>query len=301
LRALTRREFIGGAAAVAAAAALPASGSVRATVTSLAGATVNLQSYPGSSTYVQAADTFDGYLGQPMATTLEKVFLQYGQLPAKNPPAQMTQLAAVGCQFLLSVEPSTTLSSSEQAALAKCLAMLNKHGFNYRVVLYSECNDFAFSQSNWLAYWSYYAPVIQDAGVLVAYDPGCSPGALSRAESYFPSNPTPDEMWMDYYATAFRSGTRLAPLIAVAQAAGVPTGVAEWGWTAGKIVFTPMTMPWWNAYCAYLVSLVNTGNLPLGAIYFDAVAKAGTTGVIRASDDPRIPGIQSITNAIQAS
>jgi hypothetical protein len=266
----------------------------------MSGATVNLQSY-SSATYVDAANTFDGYLGDSMATTLEKVFLGYTELPQKNPPVQMTQLATVGCQFVLSVEPSTTLTSSEQTSLANCLAMLNKHGFSYRVVLYSECNDFAFTQANWLAYWSYYAPVIQDAGVLCCYDPGCTPGALDRAESYFPSNPTPDEMWMDYYATAFRSGTRLAPLLAVAQAAGVPCGIAEWGWTAGKIVFTPMTMPWWNAYCHYLVSLIEAGDLPLGAIYFDAVAKAGTTGVIRASDDPRIPGIQAITSAIQAA
>jgi hypothetical protein len=168
-------------------------------------------------------------------------------------------------------------------------------------VLYSEANDLAFTQTEWLAYWSYYAPIVKDAGVLCGYNAGCNPGSISRAETYFPSSPTPDEMWMDYYATSFRSGGRLEPVIAVASQAGVPCGIAEWGWTAGKIVFTPMTMPWWNAYCGYLVHLVNEGDLPLGAIFFGAEAKGGTAGIIKAATDPRVPGIQSVTSAILAS
>jgi hypothetical protein len=313
MRALSRREFMAGAAGTAAVAALPLS-TARAAAAAfpshiarppaseapLSGATVNLAAYR-SSTYIDAANTFDGYVGESMATSMQKIFMGYTQLPAKNVPAQMSQLATAGCHFAISVEPSMTLSSSQQTALANFLALLNKKGLNYRVILYSECNDTAFNQADWLAYWSYYAPVVQDAGVQCGYNPGCNPATMSRAEGYFPSKPTPDEMWMDFYATSFRSGGRVEPVLEVASKAGVPCGIAEWGWSAGRVIFTPMVIPWWNLYCNYLIDLVDKGDLPLGAIFFGAVAKGGSAGVIKSAKDPRIPGIQSVSKAILAS
>ncbi len=307
MQRLSRREFLGGAAGVAAVAALPASAAIpsrqaafparrSAATAPVFGATVDLASY-GSKTYVDAANTFDGYAGLPMATTIQKVYMGHGQLPP-HPVLKMTQLAKAGCEFLVSIEPSRTMVASEQTLLAKWLTMMNNSGIPYRVVLYSESNDKAFKTApEWFAYWSYYAPVVKDAGATLAYDCGCGFKALPRAAAYFPSNPTPDELWMDFYATSFRGGSRLDTLIGLADAAGIPAGIAEWNWSAGDLIFTPMTLPWWNAYCEYIVSLASAGKLPLGAIFWNALGKGGRADVIASAGDPRIPGIHRVAQA----
>jgi hypothetical protein len=307
VQGLSRRKFLGGAAGVAAVAALPASATITsrhasprarrsAAVTPVFGATVDLASY-SSKNYVDAANTFDGFVGLPMATTIQKVYMGHGEFPT-HPPLKMTQLAKAGCEFLVSIEPSRSMVPSEQALLAKWLTMMNSSGIPYRVVLYSESNDKAFKTApEWFAYWSYYAPVVKDAGVTLAYNCGCGFKALPRAEAYFPSNPTPDELWMDFYATSFRGGSRIDTLIGLADNAGIPAGVAEWDWSAGNLIFTPMTLPWWNAYCEYLVSLASGGKLGLGAIFFNAVAKGGFADVISSASDPRIPGIHRVAQA----
>jgi hypothetical protein len=311
VRSLSRRGFLGGAAGVAAAAALPSgtaraaaamlrSGSAQAATTPLVGATISASAY-GTTNYVDAANIFDGFVGLPLATTIEKIYLALSAFPAK-PPANMTQLGKVGCQFLVSVKPSTTLSSTEQSRLANFLAMLNSHGLSYRVALFAECNDKGFTVSEWLAYWSYYAPVVKDAGVKCTYNAGCNPNSFLRALSYFPSNPAPDELWMDYYGVNFRGGTRIDPLIAMAQSSGVPMGIGEWGWSAGAVEFAPMVMPWWNAFGNYMIGLANAGKFSLGAIFFEALGPRGNgSGVIHNANDPRIPVIQNVSNAIQAA
>lgn len=307
MQGLSRREFLGGATGVAAVAALPASATItsrhtsprarrNAAITPVFGATVDLASYGGKN-YLDAANTFDGFVGLPMATTIQKVYMGHGEFPP-HPPLKMTQLAKAGCEFLVSIEPSRSMVASEQALLAKWLTMMNNSGIPYRVVLYSESNDKAFKTApEWFAYWSYYAPVVKDAGVTLAYNCGCGFKALPRAEAYFPSNPTPDELWMDFYATSFRGGSRIDTLIGLADNAGIPAGVAEWDWSAGNLIFTPMTLPWWNAYCQYLVTLATAGKLELGAIFFNAVAKGGRADVIDSASDPRIPGIHRVAQA----
>ena len=301
MQGLSRREFLGGAAGIVAATALPASASAqargaRAAATPVAGATVDLASY-GVKSYLDAANIYDGYVGMPLATTMQKVYMGHGQLP-DEPPLKMIQLAASGCEFLVSIEPSKTLTTAEQARVQTFLGALTSAGLTYRVALYSEANDKAFKTSQeWFTYWSYYAPVIKAAGATCVYDCGTGFKALPRATAYFPSNPSPDELWMDFYCTSFRGGTRLDNLIGMADAIGIPSGVAEWGWSAGVIVFDPMTMPWWNTYCEYLISLATTGKLTLGAIFFNAVAKGGRADVIGGPSDPRIPGIQRVAQA----
>ena len=297
---LSRREFIGGMAGVAAVAMLPSSSSIQAAVTPLAGATVNLLSY-GVGNYLKAANIYNGYVGLPLATTIQKIYMANGVL-GTQPPVKMTQLAAAGCQFMVDVRPSKTMTPAEQSRLAKFLAALTSSGMSYRILLYSECNNQAFSTpEQWQAYWSYYAPVIKDAGVACGYDPGCSYYSISRAETFFPSNPTPDELWMDYYATSFRSGSRVDTLMAMAEAVGVPIGLAEWGWAAGNTTLTPMIMPWWNEYCTYLIRLASAKKLTLGTIYFGSAVNHAKTDVIGSSSDPRIPMIRNIANAVQAA
>jgi hypothetical protein len=178
--------------------------------------------------------------------------------------------------------------------------MMKNTGFSFRVILDSEANDRDFAtQAKWLAYWQFYAPIIQAAGVPCAYNPGCNPNSILRAQDYFPSNPAPDELWMDYYATSFRGGTRIDQLISQARAAGISTGLAEWGWHAGPGVLNPMSIPWWNYYCNYLINLAGQGNLTLGAIYFDVAFANRRENVISAANDPRIRGIRNVATAVQ--
>jgi len=278
----------------------PGSTSQAAAPAPLAGATLNTASY-GVKSYLDAANIYDGYVGMPLATTFEKVYLGHGAFPPQ-PPAKMTQLAPAGCEFLVSIEPSRTMTTAEQNLLAKWLAMLTKSKIPYRIVLYSDCNDKAFKTAEeWFAYWRYYAPVVQAAGVPCAYNPGCGFMAIGRAMEYFPSNPAPDALWMDYYATAFRGGSRIDKLIAMARSAGISCGLAEWGWAAGDTTFSPMTIPWWNTYCSYLMQLIKSGKITLGAINFAAKANDRTHDVINSASDPRIPMIRAMAQTVQGT
>lgn len=309
LPGLSRRELVGGAAGVAAAVVLsparrsrtqPPARKAGTAVAPLAGATVDLHSY-GVKNYVQAANILDGYVGMPLATTIQKVLLGSSVFPA-SPGNQLTQLSAAGCHFLISVEPSTQLMPSEQTRLANYLAMLTSAGISYRVILYSEANDTEFtSRQDWQAYWSYYAPVIQAAGVSCAYCPGCNISSIARAEAFFPSKPTPDELWLDFYATAMRQEVHIDRMIALGKAAGISVGLAEWGWHAGKTLLNPMTMPWWTLYCNYLAHLAAEGNFQLGAIYFDDSPGPHPINSIGSASDPRIPGVQKVSKAVQPS
>jgi hypothetical protein len=307
LQGLSRRGFLGAAAGVTIGAALPLAHGPRTAVSTatgavkpLAGATVNPSEF-GQANALAAAKIADGYLGMPLATTLQKVYMNdnFG----KRPPAGMTQLAPSGCQFLVSIKPSQQLSSTEQSRLAAWLAMMNRSGIGYRVSLWQECNDRGFaSAQQWLDYWSYYAPVIQAAGVACCYEPGCNPNSFGRALEYFPSSPAPDELWMDLYATNFRLGIRLEQLIAMGQAIGLSAGVAEWGWSVLPQAEDTMTIPDWNDYCSYFIYLAQTGKLRLGTIYYDSSSHTGTANVISNSADPRIPMIQKVSQAVtQAS
>ena len=294
---LSRREFIGSTAGIAAATLLPLSQRARA-IMPMAGATVNRLAYHVGG-FLQAADILDAYVGLPLAKTIQKIYMgvdQFGTMP----PAHMAEVAAAGCQFLVDVRPSKKMTPTERSRLAKWLAMLKAAGIPHRILLYAECNNRSFSTAEeWLAYWRYYAPVIKAAGVPCCYDPGCNAAAIGRAEAYFPPRPAPDELWLDFYATAFRGGVRIDRLIAKAQAAGISVGLAEWGWHAGSSNLHPMTMSWWNPYCTYLLRLAGEGKLRLGAIYFGSAAEGLTVDVITSAKDPRIPMIQKLAKAVQ--
>jgi hypothetical protein len=304
---LSRRGFLYGAAGLAAATALPSSQLARAAVTPaartaaapLAGAIVTPGTYNVKSV-MKASSMADGYIGLPLAVTLQKYWIQEAGL-SEPAPARLKELSAAGCQFLMAVQPSKQLSAAEQSRLASWLAMIKNDGISFRAVLWAECNDGAFaSPQDWLAYWKYYAPVIQDAGVSCCYDPSCG-YKPETALQYFPADPVPDELWLDYYATGFRRGARLEDILATAHSAGLTTvGLGEWGWEAGNPATNPMTMPWWNEYCEYLIYMADHGHLGLGVIYWGAKHGPYTYNIIYNDNDPRIPMIQKVSQAVAA-
>lgn len=304
LQSLSRRGFLGVAAGTTVAATLASARSPRAVAAPLAaaaplaGATVDAKSY-GVTNSLRAAKIADGLYKIPLCTTIQKIYMGEGVF-GSTPPRQMTQLAPAGCQFVVSAKPSRQLSSAEQNRLAQWLDMLNKTGMKYRIVLWQECNNSAFPKfDEWQAYWSYYAPVVQAAGVRCGYDAGCH--IIARAVEFIPSNPQPDELWMDFYASAYRQGVRLDPFLAAAQAAGISSlGLAEWGFMAGNAVFNPVTIAWWDDFCNYLIFLANGGHLNLGAIFFGGIGHFGLVDVITSPNDPRLPMLRRVSAAVKA-
>ena len=302
-QALSRRRFLQGSSAVAAGALLMPGGwpgavprSARAVSAKVTGATVQPRVY-GTERWVQGAKIFDSYVGMPLATSIQKIYMTEGQFYTDPLPVHLTGLAGIGCQFIICVYPSRTTDQS--AELATFLQLLNSKGIVYQAALVNEWNSkgkFATAQ-DYLDYWSRYAPVVKDAGVPLCnlVCASSNKDAYARIQPGFPTNPLPDRYWIDYYGEAYRYKVRLdttGGLLDQAQSLGVPAGVAEFGYAVTGAKF--MTMAMWDAYCPYLAGLV--ARLPLGCVYWGSKGDDIVTG----ADDPKVPGIQQVMQAFQA-
>jgi hypothetical protein len=305
---LSRRKFLLGSCAAAAGALLiprvqsgtAARARLAATSPSpITGATVNPNVYRMSN-WVKGAQTFDSYVGYPLASTIQKIYMLEGQYYKDPLPPHIAQLAAAGCQFIVCVYPSATADESSQ--LSDFLQVLNSKGIVYQAALVNEWNcakKFATPRA-YLDYWSQYAPVVQDAGVPVCnlVCASSTKSAYAKIEPGFPTDPLPDAYWIDYYATAYRFKVRLdasGGLLDQAESYGVPVGVAEFGWSAGN---GSLTMQEWDAYCPYLAGLAS--RLPLGCLYWGDPGADGQDAVTSA-DDPKIPGIRQVVSAFPAT
>lgn len=263
----------------------------------LVGVTIDKGAYH-VTTFSEAAQILNGYVGSPLATRFEKIYLKHGEFSLNE---KLTELIPTGCSFLISVKPSTSLVASQQKALAGLLSKLKAMGVKFRVALYSEPNDKAFATpAEWLPYWRFYAPVILAAGIPLVYEPGCGPTAYARGIALFPSNPAPTEVWLDYYASAYGLGSRIDTLLSLAHQRRIKVGIGEWGWTAGNSSGTghPMTMPIFTQYGNYLLSQIHAGKIQLGAAYYSAAFGTLTANVITSAQDPRIPMIKKIAAAL---
>lgn len=308
---LDRRTFLGSSAAVVGGLLIPGdlfgrvsrqrlpsrglSGTVsgaRLASTTLTGATVNPTVYQMTN-WVQCAKTFDSYVGYPLATTIQKFYMKEGHYPTGRLPLRITQLAKIGCQFIVCVFPSTTTDQSSQ--LGDFLQLLNSNGIVYQAALVNEwnCGDTFATPQAYQDYWSQYAPVVQSAGVSVAslVLASSNRAAFAKIEPGFPTDPLPDAYWIDFYATGYGSKVRLdAPggLLDQAENYGVPVGIAEFGWSATGL--SP-GIEVWNEYCPYLAGLAP--RLPLGCLYWGS----GTVNAVTGPDDPKIPGIRQVISA----
>jgi hypothetical protein len=306
----SRRHFLLGSSTAVAGALLmprgrsgtvprPARGAASAAVTgtmvsTITGATVSPSGY-GITGWVQAAKMFDSYVGLPLATTIQKIYMTEGVYYTDPLPVRITSLARAGCQFIVCVYPSTTTDDS--ANLATFLQLLNSNGIVYQAALVNEwngANKFADAE-DYLNYWSLYAPVVQAAGV-----PLCNlvvassrKAAYAKIQAGFPVNPLPDRYWIDYYATGYRWNVRLdtpGGLLDQAESLGVPVGIAEFG----RIAQGAAPMSVWHEYCPYLTSLAP--RLPLGCLYWEGY-DAAKQDVVTGPTDPKVPGIQQVIGA----
>jgi hypothetical protein len=304
-QALSRRRFVQGSSAAAAGALLmprdwvgaaPRSAPLAAGI-KVRGATVNPRVY-GTDRWVRAARTFNSYVGMPLATKAQKYYMLEGQYFTDPLPTHMTDLAGIGCEFIICFYPSRT--TDERTKLAKSLHLLKNKGIVFQATLVNEWNAHTKfpAPQDYLDYWKRYAPVVKAAGV-----PACSMVvATSNKDNYakiqpgFPTNPLPDRYWIDYYAEAYHYKVRLdAPggLLHQAHHHGVPVGIAECGWSAtgGKFV----TMTDFTNYTTYLAGLAP--QLQLGCVYWGSHGPNIVTG----TNDPKIPGIRKMMHAFGAA
>lgn len=266
------------------------------------GATVAPRAYgipSGLTAWLQAARRFDSYVGLPLATRMQKIYLREGHYYTHPLPPQITTLARAGCQFIVCVYPSRT--TDERAKLARFLRLLNSNGIVYQVALTNEwnCGSKFPSAQAYLRYWRRYAPVVKAAGVPLCTMVLASSGKAQYAKIKpgFPVDPLPDRYWIDYYATAYRWKVRLgAPsgLLHQAHSLGVPAGIAEFGIGAHGAA----SMSVWDEFCRYLAGLAP--RLPLGCVYWGAVVH-GRQDVVTGPHDPKVPGIRQVMRAFRAA
>src|SRR5437764_12929771 len=169
--------------------------------TPITGATVNPTVYQMTN-WLQAANTFDGYVGSgyTLAKTIQKFYMVEGRYPTQL-PLRITELAKVGCQFIICVYPSRTTDQSSQ--LTSYLQLLNSHGIHYQIALVNEwnCKDKFATPQAYLDYWGRYAPVVKNAGASVAslVLATSNKAAFDKIEPGFPTPPNyplPDAYWI---------------------------------------------------------------------------------------------------------
>src|SRR5262249_4890443 len=300
----TRRQFLtgtvglaGGVAIGVAEASRPSprppghGGRVLAAATRLAGVTVTPQTY-GLGNWAATARHVDSMLGLPGPSAMQKAYFAEPPLSAG---AKLRELAAIGCQFLLCVQPSTHLAAAGQARLRQSIAALTSAGIQFRVILWQEMtlHTRVFTRRTWQAYWAHYAPVCQAGGVPVDYNPACSSApAAQRGAAWFPVAPLPDGLRMDYYGSGFARGSRLGALVAKAASLGVPAGLGEWGYA----IHATLTRAQWRAYCGYLTGLAP--QLALGGVYYGSAHLGYRGNVVESAADFKVPGIRAVSQAL---
>ena len=257
--------------------------------TPITGATVNPTVYHMTN-WVQAAKTFDGYVGYPLARTIQKFYMLEGRYPTKV-PLRISEMANVGCKFIVCVYPSR--KTDQRSQLRHFLMLLKSKGIVYQAALVNEwnCKD-KFTPEAYLDYWRHYAPVVKTAGVPLALMVLASSNrtAFAKLKHAFPTDPLPDACWVDYYATGYLYNVRLATSggpLDQAEKHGVPVGIGEFGWSAtgGR-----PAMKVWDEYCSYLHHLAP--RLRLGCVYFGS----GGVNEIKSAHDPKVPGLRKVVS-----
>lgn len=254
----------------------------------LVGATVAPVTYSMPNTQgVAAAQQFDGYVGQPLAVSLQRQYLSEGNWSL---PSMVTSLAAVGCKTQLCVKPSRVLAASEQANLAACIKAMQALGAPFEITLWTEMNMggstpfFPSAGVDYPAYWSYYAPVILDAGATLNFNPGTDAADYGKGITYGQElSPAPSRLYCDYYGNGWKNGTRLdsppsgVPMsfMALADSLGVPFGIAELGGGANGAAM--LSSADWTSFMNYIHTLFWT-RLEAGKANADLIIYASGAG-----------------------
>jgi hypothetical protein len=252
-------------------------------VRGLVGATIGTANFPAGTTETQASEDFDGYVGRPMAATVQKIYYQEGSWPSTI-PTKDREVIDLGAKLLISFKPSRTLSMSEQQNLANAIDMYKTAGATLDVTLWQEPNDGgAFSHgSDYASYVDYYGPTVRAAGVPLVYDAGAG-GGESSWTAYYPGGSMIDKIMLDYYGSAWLGGTRLDVIANIADSANPPKplGLGEWNDTATSSV--ALTSKQFGEYVNYLINFF-TARLNDGKTNGDIIFWMGNNAVGLSAD-----------------
>jgi hypothetical protein len=326
---LSRRAFLGAAGVVGTAAALggvlgPGQAGA-ATASPLAGprggraasqpaygpvgATVQSGVYLKAHNRYHAANIFDGYVGRPAATTVQKWYFNEGRWPS-SVPADMAQLSAAGCKFIMCFKPiRSPLTPSEGTNLQNTCNMFINHQpapIDFDVVLWQEPNsankDYFSSGSDYIAYVQYYRPYVP-SGVSIIYDSAGSASA-SDQQGYFPGSALVDKVYCDFYGCAYKAKLSdgiqnpLHTLEQVADGNGLPFGLSEWGYGSARTALTPTSTPSASQYVSYIntvfTSRLTAGKVNGAVLYYDGDSSSAPWNVISGPKDWKTPLFQEI-------
>ena len=296
-----------GAAALAAlpdlASALPAAAAAAPGLKGLVGSTVFASTYPGSASRIAAGQTFDNFVLRPICMNVQRVYYPLSTFPGPNDPQKVTDLAAAGIKMVISLHPDP--AGGEVGKLRDALTFLKSiPNIDFEVALWHEANNdpthFPHA-SDYHTYVAMYAPTVRGHGIPLVYIPLVIPQqpASDNVTSYYPGPALTDRILADFYGSSFVNGARLEPIMAKADAAPMPFGIAEWG--NSLIKDTPISPTDFGSYVAYIVTLM-TGRLAAGKnnadiIYYDA---GGSDNNITATNDFRVPGVDLVFDALTA-
>jgi hypothetical protein len=272
----------------------------------LVGATIAPPTYGLANTKaVQAANELDGYIGQPLALTVQRLYT--GGEGLWTMPVQTPYLVAQGCKIQMCVKPDRVLASSEQTNLLGLIADLIAMGANFEITPWTEFNlndpsgnpFFPYDGVTFAQYWNYYVSAIKGTypDVICNYNPGTFATAYPNGVNWFSAcSPVPDRFYCDYYGNDWNNGVFLdspsggssVSMMSLADGADIPFGIAEMG--GGSNHAAMLSNSNWKAYVNDLINLFQTrvtdGKTNADIIPFCTLLGGGTSAnIITSSTD----------------
>lgn len=279
------------------------------------GGTINAATY-GSATLTDAMNTLDGYINsdggsRKFSYSCQKFYYENSKWPTSLTSINDIRTAKnLGVKCLLSFKPAAdstnaytaTLYRTEKTNLANAIALYKNANVNFEVTLFQEANDGHPEFPNaaaYHAYWSFYGPTVLAAGIPLVYDPGMS--YPSAALTFFPSNPNPTKVVVDFYAVTYvKKGTTLDAIETKTDAIGVPFGAWELG-DSNNITAGEQLDPGFGNYCTYLTNLFTartTAGKDNADLCFFCVPHSSSFNVITGPSDFKVPHIQQLYDAV---
>jgi hypothetical protein len=156
------------------------------------------------------------------------------------------------------------------------------------------------SAAQYISYVEYYAPTVRAAGVPIIYNPGAY--AQANALAWYPGDQWTDGVSVDYYADDYLgpAAIRLDAIEALADnhsGGPVPFGVAEWG--MGHELYTQAQFETFTSYLGeFFYARLAAGKANGPIVYYDINLTAGQQNLVTGPDDIKVPGIQSVYQAV---
>lgn len=262
----------------------------------LVGATVGGSAWNPNLNHAQAMAAFNTYVNGNPCNVASKSFFNGAPYPTSIPATDQALIAA-GAWIYLSVKPSTTFSTAEDARFAALLQLYITAGAKIKIILWHEPQNTFPSINTWQAYWAHYQPIVKAAGLECIYDAASHAGETGVA-SWWP-NVTPDAALQDIYWSTYQNGITWGTLISLCAQHGIPPGIGEWNVDSNSSK-TPTTQQW-NGFTNQMITdfqnvMLGGGNVEAIMYYMSSDAPAQPNNLLLSSSDWKV----AQWNAIQA-